>query len=84
MVDHLFRHQYGKMVAILSKIFGLQNLELIEDAVQDTFLKASLKWRHEMPQNPEAWLTQAAKNRAIDLLRHITAEKNRQQKTIHG
>ncbi len=67
------------MVAILSRLFGLSNLELIEDAVQDTFLKASLKWRTKLPENPEAWLTQAAKNRAIDLFRQINAEKERHE-----
>lgn len=84
VVDHLFRHQYGKMVAILSKIFGLNHLELIEDAIQDTFLQAALKWRAGQPENPEAWLTKAAKNRTIDLLRKINAQKERHEKTIHG
>lgn len=84
IVDHLFRHQYGKMVAILSKIFGLSHLELIEDSIQDTFLKAAIKWRVEIPENPEAWLTQAAKNRIIDLLRQINAQKERHEKAIHG
>ncbi len=84
IVDHLFRHQFGKMVAILSKIFGLSNLELIEDAVQDTFLKASIKWRDKLPENPEAWLMKAAKNRVIDIFRQINAEKKRQVKISHG
>ncbi len=84
IVDHLFRHQYGKMVAILSKIFGLANLGLIEDAVQDTFIKAALKWRNEIPENPEAWLIKAAKNRAIDLLRKVNTEKRNYQKISHG
>jgi len=84
IVDHLFRHQFGKMVAILSNIFGLSNLELIEDAVQDTFLNASVKWRDKLPENPEAWLMQAAKNRVIDIFRQINAEKKRQLKISHG
>ncbi len=84
IVDHLFRHQYGKMVAILSNIFGLHHLELVEDAVQDTFLKAALSWRNELPENPEAWLTQAAKNRTIDLLRKINAQNNRHEHIPHG
>ena len=71
LVDHLFRHQHGKIVAVLSGIFGLHHLELIEDAVQDTFLKAATSWRNQIPDHPEAWLTQAAKNRTIDLLRQI-------------
>jgi RNA polymerase sigma factor (sigma-70 family) len=84
LFDHLFRHQYGKMVAILSKIFGPSNLELIEDAIQDTFLQASLKWRTGIPDNPEAWLTQAAKNRTIDLFRQINAQNERHGKILHG
>ena len=81
-VDHLFRHQYGKMVAILSGIFGLSNLGLIEDAIQDTFLHASLKWRQSLPDNPEAWLTLAARNRAIDLFRQIKSQKELQNKVF--
>ena len=42
LVDHLFRHQYGKMVAILTNFFGLSYLEMIEDAVQDTFMGLAL------------------------------------------
>ncbi len=84
IVDHLFRHQYGKMVAILSRIFGLAHLKLVEDAIQDTFIKATLQWRNGIPENPEAWLTQAAKNRVVDLLRQINAEQERYQKVSHG
>ncbi|NND07186.1 MAG: sigma-70 family RNA polymerase sigma factor [Saprospiraceae bacterium] len=84
LVDHLFRHQYGKMVAILTRIFGLSQLELIEDAIQDTFSKALLSWRNKMPDNPEAWLTKAAKNRAIDLLRSAKAQAHRMEKLDNG
>ena len=77
LADHLFRHHYGKMVSILTSVFGLSNLELIEDAIQDTFIKAVQSWRNQMPDNPEAWLTQAAKNRAVDLFRQIKADKSR-------
>jgi RNA polymerase sigma factor (sigma-70 family) len=79
LVDHLFRHQYGKMVAILANIFGLQHLELVEDAVQDTFLQASLKWREAPPENPEAWLRQASKHRVLDLMRQIKARQKREE-----
>lgn len=77
LIDHLFRHQYGKMVAVLTRIFGLHHLETIEDAIQDTFVNASIKWRTGLPDRPEAWLTTAAKNRAIDLLRKLQAENSR-------
>lgn len=76
-IDHLFRHHYGKMVSVLTRIFGLSHLETIEDAVQDTFIKASISWRSNPPENPEAWLTQSAKNRVLDLFRKLKAERER-------
>ncbi|MDO6471557.1 RNA polymerase sigma factor [Maribacter sp. 1_MG-2023] len=84
VVDHLFRHHYGKMVAILTRFFGLSYLETIEDAVQDTFIKATWQWRTKIPDNPEAWLNRVAKNRTIDILRSIQAEKNRNFKITTG
>lgn len=80
LVDHLFRHQYGKMVSILTKAFGMEHLETIEDAVQDTFAQALLHWRGSLPDNPEGWLVHAAKNRMIDLLRQLRATENRHMK----
>ena len=77
IIDHLFRHHSGKMVSVLTRIFGLQHLELIEDAVQDTFIKASITWRAQLPDNPEAWLIQASKNRMLDIFRKLkTARKH--------
>lgn len=84
LTDHLFRHQYGRMVSVLTRIFGIAHLETIEDAVQDTFIQAMLTWRTEMPENPEAWLTRAAKNRTIDLFRKLSAEKKRLPKIEQG
>ena len=75
LIDHLFRHHSGKMVSVLTRIFGLQHLDIIEDAVQDTFLKASLIWRTKQPENPEAWLTTAAKNRVLDIFRKLNTHK---------
>lgn len=39
LINHLFRYHSGKMVSVLTRIFGLSNLEIVEDAVQDTFIK---------------------------------------------
>jgi RNA polymerase sigma-70 factor (ECF subfamily) len=76
LIDHLFRHHSGKMVSVLTRVFGLKHLDIIEDAVQDTFIKASLSWRTKLPDNPEAWLTKAAKNRVIDIFRKLKTEQN--------
>jgi len=75
LVDHLFRHEAGKMVAVLSRLFGLHNIELAEDVVQDAFVKAQQSWKLNLPSDPSAWLMQVAKNRAIDILRRYNHSK---------
>lgn len=84
LIDHLFRHHSGKMVSILTRIFGLSNLEIIEDAVQDAFLKASIKWRTQLPENPEAWLTTVAKNRVIDIFKKLQNERKQLPELKNG
>ncbi len=70
MVDHLFRHESGKMVAVLTRVFGFANIEQAEDIVQDTLLKALEVWKWgKVPDNPQAWLYRVAKNKAVDLIR---------------
>jgi RNA polymerase sigma factor (sigma-70 family) len=69
LADHLFRHEAGKMVAVLTRIFGLKNLELVEDVVQDAFAKALQDWTFRIPDNPSGWLMQTAKNKTIDVIR---------------
>ena len=68
--EHLFRHEAGRMVAALTRIFGVQNLALAEDVVQDAFCRALEVWKFRgMPEKPSAWLMATAKNRALDVLR---------------
>jgi RNA polymerase sigma factor (sigma-70 family) len=70
LTDHLFRHEAGRMVAVLTRIFGVHNLALAEDVVQDAFCRALEVWSFRgVPDNPSAWLMAAAKNRALDVLR---------------
>jgi RNA polymerase sigma factor (sigma-70 family) len=69
-VDHLFRHESGKMVSVLSKLLGLQNMEAAQDIVQDALVQAMKSWSYNgLPDNPQAWLHRVAKNKAIDYLR---------------
>jgi len=70
LVDHLFRHEAGKMIAILTRLFGMKHIDLAEDVVQEAFLKAMQTWAYEnIPNHPAGWLMQVAKNKAIDLIR---------------
>jgi len=73
-VDHLFRRESGKMIAVLSRLLGLAQLDEAEDIVQDTLLQALNTWGFKgLPENPSAWLYHVAKNKAIDKTRR---EKN--------
>jgi RNA polymerase sigma-70 factor (ECF subfamily) len=68
--DHLFRQEAGRMVAALTRVFGIHNLALAEDVVQDAFCRALEVWKFRgVPENPSAWLMATAKHRAIDVLR---------------
>ena len=70
LTDHLFRNEAKKMVAVLTKIFGTENLQTAEDVVQDTLLHAMQVWKFKgIPDNPSAWLFRVAKNKAIDIIR---------------
>jgi len=70
LTDHLFRRESGRMVAVLTRIFGTENLELAEDVVQDTFISAMQAWGLKgIPDQPSAWLFRAAKNKALDIVR---------------
>ncbi|UJH68906.1 RNA polymerase sigma factor [Allomuricauda sp. SCSIO 65647] len=70
LVEHVFRHEYGKMVSYLVNKFGPSHLESIEDAVQEALIKAMQVWGYkEPPKNPAAWLLRVAHNQLIDRLR---------------
>ena len=68
--EHFFRRESGPMVAALTRIFGVHNLALAEDVVQDAFCRAVEVWKvRGVPENPSAWLMTTAKNRAVDVMR---------------
>ena len=66
----MFRHESGRMVVALTRLFGIHNLALAEDVVQDAFCRAIEVWKFKgVPANPAAWLMATAKHRAVDILR---------------
>ena len=70
LAEHLFRHETGKLVSVLTGIFGTERLQLAEDVVQDALVRALQTWPYYgVPKNPAAWLTQTAKNSALDVIR---------------
>jgi RNA polymerase sigma factor (sigma-70 family) len=84
VVDHLFRHEAGKMVAILTGIFGIEHLSLAEDVVQEALARALQTWPfHGVPQNPSAWLMRASRNLALDVVRREKVFRDKQAEIIH-
>jgi RNA polymerase sigma-70 factor (ECF subfamily) len=70
LTEHLFRHEWGRMVAAVTRIFGVHNFALAEDVVQEAFCRATEVWSFRgVPENPSAWLMATAKNCALDMLR---------------
>jgi RNA polymerase sigma-70 factor (ECF subfamily) len=68
VVDRTFRQESGRAVASLIRVLG--DFDLAEEAVQEAFIVALERWpRDGIPSNPGAWITQVARNRAIDRLR---------------
>jgi RNA polymerase sigma factor (sigma-70 family) len=80
LVDHLFRQQAGQIVATLTRIFGPEHLDLAEDVVQDTLLKALRNWSYRgIPENPGGWIMQVARNQALDHLRREARLRSRRE-----
>src|SRR5258706_460231 len=70
LIPHLFRTEYRKIVSVLSRLFGIEHIEIAEDIVSDTFLLASELWGLKgLPENPTAWLYIVAKNKTKDYLK---------------
>jgi RNA polymerase sigma-70 factor (ECF subfamily) len=82
-VERVFREAYGQAVATLIRTFG--DITLAEDAVQDSFVVASDRWRRDgIPPNPAGWIVTTARNRAIGDLRrsargpgHVAVQQRR-------
>lgn len=70
LVDHFFRHEYGRLVAVLVKRVGVLHLDLVEDAVQSALEAALHAWAARgVPENPRAWLFRVAHNELFGALR---------------
>jgi RNA polymerase sigma factor (sigma-70 family) len=83
-VEHLFRHEGAKMVAILTRIFGIEHLNLAEDVVQEALVRALQTWPfYGVPKNPSAWIMRASRNLALDVVRRRKVFQNKQAEIIH-
>jgi RNA polymerase sigma factor (sigma-70 family) len=83
IVEHLFRHEAGKMVAILTGIFGLEHLTLAEDVVQEALVRALQTWPfYGVPDNPSAWIMRTSRNLALDVVRRKKVFQDKEPEII--
>jgi len=75
-IERIFREEYGRAVAILTRVFG--DIDAAEDAVQDAFAEAAMRWPDAgLPPSPAGWIITTARNRAIDRLRRDAARADK-------
>src|SRR5246500_5966329 len=85
LVEHLFRHESAKMVATLTRIFGIEHLTLAEDVVQEALARALQTWPfYGVPKNPAAWIMRASRNLALDVGRREKVFRDKQDHIIHA
>jgi RNA polymerase sigma-70 factor (ECF subfamily) len=80
-IEHVFREQYGRTVAVLVRVFG--DIDLAEEAVQDAFTTAMASWPDSgLPPAPAGWIITTARNRAIDRLRRESSRDDRHAQAV--
>ncbi|SKB07740.1 RNA polymerase sigma-70 factor, ECF subfamily [Prosthecobacter debontii] len=83
LTEHLFRHEAGRLVSILTGIFGIHRLQLAEDVVQEALARALQTWPfYGIPANPAAWLMQTARHLALDIIRRESSFIEKQPRII--
>jgi RNA polymerase sigma-70 factor (ECF subfamily) len=83
VLEHLFRHEAGKMVATLTGIFGIEHLTLAEDVVQEALARALQTWPYYgVPENPPAWIMRTSRNLALDVVRRQKVFRDKEPEII--
>lgn len=69
-LSDIFKTEYSNLIAVLSNSYGLKDLQLAEDIVSDTFLRAMKTWSHKgIPEYPKAWLRKVSQNLILEYFR---------------
>lgn len=77
-IDGIYRAEFGRALATVARMIG--DIGVAEDAVQEAFADALRTWPDRgVPSNPGAWITTAARHRALDRLRRESARGTKEQ-----
>ena len=80
LLAEIFKTEYSNLVAVLCHYYGVTDIQVAEDIVSETFLKAMKVWSHSgIPHTPKAWLRKVAQNKLLD---HFRREKAYQDKIL--
>jgi len=83
LVEHFFRREYGRLVAVLARKVGVRHLDLVENAVQGAFLGALTAWTAQgLPEDPGAWLYRVAYNNLTGDLRRAAGRLRILERTV--
>src|SRR5258708_211777 len=84
LIEDLSRHETGRIVSVLTRIFGSDHLEMAEDVLQDSLIEALGEWKEKgIPDNPTAWLFRVAKNKAMNILNREKYKKEYSSEVAH-
>lgn len=79
-LSEIFKAEYSNLVAVLCHYYGLNDIQLAEDIVSETFVSAMKTWSHNgIPKAPKAWLRKVAQNKLTD---HYRRNKTYQENVI--
>jgi RNA polymerase sigma-70 factor (ECF subfamily) len=71
LIPQLYRQEFSKMVALICSRFGIDQIDVAEDIVGETFLAAAETWGLKgVPDNPVGWLYRVARNNTLNGLKH--------------
>jgi RNA polymerase sigma factor (sigma-70 family) len=79
----IYREESGKIISVLTKIFGATNLNLSEDVMQEAYIEALEKWGNRIPKNPTAWIYSVARNKALNIVNQNKYKEEHQNEVAH-
>jgi RNA polymerase sigma-70 factor, ECF subfamily len=80
--ESVFRSEYGRIIAGLIRVS--HSFDLAEEALQDAFATAVIRWKADgVPENPAAWITTTARRKLIDYARREQTRRSNEDQLLY-